>query len=113
MCDLDWFVVSPARSTSVFRFGKDSGRPSMRCLEPLILVLGGGPMEPLLKPLRVFRSLWLVSRRVFRLPLDIIAGSREGGLMPLALGRTFSSCEGGRSMIACIPTLVHNAIINP
>jgi len=58
----------------------------------------GGPIAPPTPTLRALSSLWLVSINV-RLVVLIMAGSREGGLSRL-VGHRFSSCDGGRSIVA-------------
>ena len=92
---------SAARSMSVRRcLVADSGNPGILCLMgPFV---DGGPIGPPWCPCRVFSSLCDVSRSVALPLLCVIAGSREGCLSPL--GRTFSSCEGGRSMLASCPS---------
>jgi len=85
-------AVSPARSASVLRLGCDSCRPGILCLlAPL--VVGGGAIEPVEWPYRALSSLGVDSSR----GLWMLDGTRDGGFRPL--GRTFSSCDGGRSMI--------------
>lgn len=120
---------SPARSASVLRFVGGSGTacdtllehcPSpvvevsgLRNLQPDILCFtlppaitdGGGPIEPIVAtPVADFalRSLTLVSRSVRPLLFDM-AGRRDCGS---PLGRTFSNCEGGRSIVVWCHTVV-------
>ena len=48
---------------------------------------------------RAFRSLWLVSSRVRPLELPAIGRRDVGFGSALLAGRTFSSCDEGRSMV--------------
>jgi hypothetical protein len=69
--------------------------PAILCFTPPPPVVGGA-IVPIVDAVFAFRSLWLVSSSVRPFVVLDIAGRREGGLSPL--GRTFSVCDGGRSM---------------
>ena len=59
----------------------------------------------------VLISLWLVSCSVREVPFDMAAGSREGCLSPL--GRTFSSCDGGRSISSVSEQMLVQTSLSP
>lgn len=90
-------VLMPALATRL------SVRPLILCFT---LPPGGGGMA-----LLAFRSLWLVSSNVLPVCVGPMAGSLEGGLSPL--GRTFSSCDGGRSMSLAPVVLMPHGSIRP
>lgn len=83
---------------------------SVLSVRPLILcftlpAFGGGIA------VLAFKSLWLVSSSVLPWLVGPNAGSLDGCLRPL--GRTFSSCDGGRSMSAGLVVMEPQGSIRP